>query len=1036
MGLGAVCVAARRLHPLAHRLGIAPTESYTRRVTETRKTVTIVFADVAGSTGLGERVDPETVRRVMERYFEEMRASLERHGGTVEKFIGDAVMAVFGIPATHEDDALRAVRAAAEMRERLAALNEELSVERGVTLAVRTGVNTGDVVAGDPEEGQAFATGDAVNVAARLEQAASPGEILIGRQTHELVRDAVRAEPVEPLELKGKAEPVEAWQLVDVLPHAPAFSRRIDAPFVGRERELATLRAAYERARDDGSCGLATVTGAPGIGKSRLVRELVGAVGSEPRVLVGRCLSYGEGITYWPLAEIVRQVAGSEPRSALSELFGADPDATLVTERILAAIGAADEAARTEEVFWATRLLLERLARERPLVVIVDDIHWAEPTLLDLIEYLVGFTRASVFVTCTARPELFDNRPDWPRAGTLELEALDDDESEALIDALLSESELPAEVRRRIGERAEGNPLFVEQMLALAGENGDGEIAIPATIQALLAARLDHLPAGERAVLVRGAVEGRLFHRGAVSALLPDDQRNDVPGRLMTLARKALVRPDESLFPGDDGFRFVHALVRDAAYEASPKELRAELHERFAEWLEQRAQRLAEVEEIVGYHLEESVRYRRALGEPTIELAVRSAARLAAAGKRAARRGDYTAASNLLSRARELLPRENDRRLDLALPLGEAQAEAGSLDAAERLFGESAAQAYEGGHEALAVVLEVELLRLRNQTDPAWSADEARRLAERALPILTAAGDDAGLARAWRLAASADWMQGKLRASKAASKRSLIHAKRADNPQLISDAFTGIGAPSWFGYDSISELIPFHEQIHAWARRSGYRATEAAMLFVKARIAFEQQRFDEAESLRRESFAIIDDLGLTMMRMGFSAQWSWGELRRQPADVEVRLRENYERLKALGETGFFSTLVADLALVLALRGALDEADQLVEESRQTGSGDDAGTQIGWRRSLALILARRGDLAEAEALAREAVGYAHLTEYAESTAEAHLALGDVLHRAGRPDEAARELERALSIYEQKEFVTSANAVRTELAEKHP
>jgi len=263
-------------------------------VAETRKTVTIVFADVTGSTALGEQTDPEVMRRIMERYFDEMRTVLEKHGGTVEKFIGDAVMAVFGIPTVHEDDALRAVRAATEMRDRLAALNEEFERERSITIAVRTGVNTGEVVAGDASSGQPFATGDAVNVAARLEQTAKPGEILLGPLTHELVQEAVRVDSVEPLELKGKAAAMDAWRLVEVLPEVPAFRRRLDAPFVGRGAELAILRTAFDRVRETGSAELVTIIGEPGIGKSRLVRELVASVADTARVVVGRCLSYGE----------------------------------------------------------------------------------------------------------------------------------------------------------------------------------------------------------------------------------------------------------------------------------------------------------------------------------------------------------------------------------------------------------------------------------------------------------------------------------------------------------------------------------------------------------------------------------------------------------------------------------------------------------------------------------------------------------------------------------------------------------------------
>jgi class 3 adenylate cyclase len=325
---------------------------------EGRKTVTVVFCDVAGSTSLGETIDPEALRRIMERYFEEARAALEAHGGTVEKFIGDAVMAVFGVPAVHEDDALRAVRAAAELRERLAALDERISV--------RTGVNTGDVVVGDPAAGHGFVSGDAVNVAARLEQAAQPGDILIGEVTYRLVRDAVRVEDLEPLSVKGKVGRVPAKRLLEVLPDVPAFTRRFDAPFVGRERQLSILSAALEQAAAEGTCRLVTIVAPPGVGKSRLAREFVASAQERSRIVVGRCLSYGEGITYWPLVEIVRQVAGNDTRPGLRAVLAAEEDGELVANLVAAAVGDSEIAARGEEIFWAVRRLFEALPKSVP----------------------------------------------------------------------------------------------------------------------------------------------------------------------------------------------------------------------------------------------------------------------------------------------------------------------------------------------------------------------------------------------------------------------------------------------------------------------------------------------------------------------------------------------------------------------------------------------------------------------------------------------------------------------------------------------
>jgi class 3 adenylate cyclase len=357
---------------------------------EVRKTVTIVFSDVTGSTALGERLDPEATRRLIQRYYDTMSAAVERHGGTVEKFIGDAVMAVFGIPTLHEDDALRAVRAAADMREALSALNDELERDFGVRIHARTGVNTGEVLAG---EGQTLAVGDAVNTAARLEQAAAPGEILLGDSTFRLVRDAVRAEDARPVTAKGKSDPLTAHRLLDVLAGAEAFTRRLDAPMIGRENELSQLSQAFERAVRERTPYLFTILGSAGIGKSRLVLEFLDRADGEATILLGRCLPYGEGITYWPLMEVLRRFD--------------DPEAEELLDRITR-----EGAGVAEEIAWATRTLLERSARERPVVLVLDDLHWAEPTFLDLVEHVADWSReAPMLLLTVARPELLDVRP-------------------------------------------------------------------------------------------------------------------------------------------------------------------------------------------------------------------------------------------------------------------------------------------------------------------------------------------------------------------------------------------------------------------------------------------------------------------------------------------------------------------------------------------------------------------------------------------------------------------------------------------------
>jgi class 3 adenylate cyclase/tetratricopeptide (TPR) repeat protein len=1004
---------------------------------EARKTVTIVFSDVSGSTALGEQLDAEAMRRVMERYFEEMRAALERHGGTVEKFIGDAVMAVFGIPTVHEDDALRAVRAASEMRDRLTALNEEFERERGVTIAVRTGVNTGEVVAGNTAEGQAFATGDAVNVAARLEQAAEPGEILLGPLTYELVRDAVRAEPAGPLALKGKADPLEAWRLLEALPDAPAFVRRLDAPFVGREREQAALRESFRRVRESDSCELVTIVGPPGVGKSRLARELVQEVAAESRVVVGRCLPYGEGITYWPLVEIIRQAAGSDTQRGLAELMADAVGGALAADRIGVAVGSVDAQAHSEEIFWAVRMLFEQLARERPLVVVLDDLQWAEPTLLDLVEYLVGFVTAPVLIVGTARPDLFDVRPSWslpsPRTATAVLEPLAADESAELVERLLAKTEVPEELRERILDTAEGNPLFVEQMLAHAREHGAGDLVVPPTILALLVARLDQLDPLERAVLERGAVEGRLFHRGAVSALLPEEDRDDVPALLLALARKEFLRPDRALFPQDDGYRFAHILVRDAAYEASPKELRAELHERFAAWLEGRADgRLAEVDELLGYHFEQSFRYLAELG--TIDdraraLAARAAARLAAAGKRALDRGDLHATRNLLGRAFSLSVTGDADRHDILADLVDAQFGLGDYGGAEALLasvrGESDPQlgAYAGLCEAY----------LRIQTDPEGSSERALEAAGTAIQLFEETTDDRGLARAWMLIGFVHWQRGELSRTREVDERALAAAVRAGDRRREAEADKTIGATFYFGALPIPEVLADIEERRERFRARGDLLSEAEALCPLAVCHASEGRFDEAWSLAERGESLLEELGNPVHGASFNSRAQIAYLAGDLTAAEEHYRRGVETLSRFGDRGFLSTQAANLARVLCDQRRMKEAQTFVELSREAGASDDVSTQAGWRSVQARILAERGERAEAERLANEAITLIARTEYLDAQAETLLDAGEAFANVGNRTAAEGAIAEAARLFEAKGIVVRAERARARLAE---
>ncbi len=781
---------------------------------DVRKVVTIVFADVTGSTALGERLDPEALRRVMGRYFDEMAAAIERHGGTVEKFIGDAVMAVFGIPRLHEDDAVRAVRAAIGMREALEALNLDLEREHGEGLAARIGVNTGEVVAGDPSAGQRLVTGDAVNVAARLEQAAAPGEILLGDPTYRLVKDAVEVEPVDALALKGKQQPVPAFRLIAVAADTAGHERHLDSPMVGRAKELSLLEHALERAVTDRTSHLFTLMGPAGVGKSRLVAEFLGGSVSEATVLRGRCLSYGEGITFFPLADVVHQAAGildsdlpAVARSKLDDVLGDAPDRDRVAGLVAGLFGWADPGA-TEDAFWAVRKLLEHLARDRPLVVVFDDIHWGEPTFLDLIEHLADWTRdAAVLLLCIARPELLEVRPGWGggkmNATSILLEPLAGDDASQLVDNLLGRADIPQVARDRILEAAEGNPLFVEEMLAMLIDDGllrfeDGawrsvedlaNVTVPPTIHLLLAARLDRLDADERAVIERGSVEGKVFHSGAVATLSQETARPNVRSRLLALARKELIRPDRPEFAGEDAFRFRHLLIRDAAYQAMPKEQRADLHERFAGWLAEAArERMAEYEEILGYHLEQAYRYREELGaadEAARGIATRAAEYLFASAVRADERNDLNAAKAFLERSVALSDGGLQGRS--LLLLAEVVQELGEYTAAHEIVLRARDVADAVGDRAL--FLRAELVRIITQ----GSVDSSQTIAK---------GPRGGGGRP---------RGGGSSGRRGAARPSDLHPRGA---VLLPRSHEGRGRdarrPDRAGFDDVSEVAPLH----------------------------------------------------------------------------------------------------------------------------------------------------------------------------------------------------------------------------------
>jgi class 3 adenylate cyclase/tetratricopeptide (TPR) repeat protein len=841
-----------------------------------RKTVTVVFCDLVGSTPLGEATDPEVLRELMGRYHAELRSILERHGGTVEKFVGDAAMAVFGLPQVHEDDALRAVRAAVEMRDAVGELG----------LEVRIGVNTGEVVAGT---GETLVTGDAVNVAARLEQAAEAGEVLLlGAATERLVRDAIRAEAVAPLTLKGKSEPVPAFRVLELLDDVPAFTRVLETPFVGRADEIGQLERALTAAVEERSPQLVTVVGPPGIGKSRLAREVLER--ARTRVVVGRCLSYGEGITYWPLTEIASQIG--DVRAAL----GDTGDAELAALRIGVALGTVETIASPEEIAWGFRKLFEALARTKPVIVVFDDIHWAEPALLDLIEYVTTFSQdVPLFVLCTARPELFELRPAWtapkPNSTVLTLEPLAGADSEALVAGL---GDVSDEARERIVEAAEGNPLFVEQLVAMQAETTDGELEVPPTLNALLSARIDRLGDEERAVVERGSVEGRLFHRGAVAELLPEPQRPAVGSHLLTLIRKELIRPDRAALPGDDGFRFGHILIRDAAYEALPKRQRAALHERYADWLASKLDDDAP-DEIVGYHLEQAYHYGVELGGGDPGLGERAALRLASAARAARTREDLAAAINLLRRAVALVP-DGHLRPGLLAELGTALMQTGDYSDINEVLEEAEALARASENAHVEWLARVELAFLRIRREPEGAADLAVREGEAAIAAREPAADHEVLAKAWKLIADAHLLRSEARQESEALERGLEHARQAGDLTLEVELVIRSVPPILFGSVPVAEAMVSADRI--LARLGDVPAVQGFGLHVRGHLQARIGQYEEA----REA---IDQWRIRFRELGQEMQFartavcvwdvcSWAE---DWAGGEQALREAYERLE-------------------------------------------------------------------------------------------------------------------------------------------
>jgi len=881
--------------------------------------------------------DPETNRRVVEACAAAARLAVERHGGSVRQLLGEEVIAFFGLAAVHEDDALRATRAAVEVREAFAKLGAP----------ARIGLAAGDVLAGGDG---APLPGAALRQARRLKDRAGPGTVLLAPAVLQLVGSSVDAVPA-----------ADAFRLLRL---EPSGARpRSEAAFVGRAAELARLDDVVSEAESSGHSCRVVLVGDPGVGKSRLAREAARSLAGRIRVLTGRCAAYGEDARYAPLAEVLRGALGR-----------GDP----VPDELAPLLETGAPTAPSTNVFRAVRLVLEAAA---PALIVLDDVQWAAPMLLDLVEYLVAWGgELPVALLCVARPELLEARRSW-EADALILEPLGGDDAGALVRLLAPDED--AATLEGVLRAAQGNPLFLEQLVAFGGETRE----LPPTLERLLASRLDRLPAEEREVLCNAAVIGPEFGRNAIEWLVPAAVQPSVPSRLASLVRQRFLRP-----AAEDDFAFRHALIRDAAYASLPKGSRARLHESLAG-------RLTAADDVIGFHFERAHDYFTELGVDRDDLARGAAAHLGDAGIAAFRRSDLAETVQLLSRAVRLLPEQDPSRLTLACELGTALKSRGEMARAEELLGVTAETAADAGFDGLAKRAQIELVwprMLRGE-----SVADGVRFVESVLADLEHDADDRSRERAWlALAALRGPLQGRHAASTVAAEQALHFAGRSGFSR--GAPLSMLAANACDGPTPVDTAIDRCEQLLRAAETD--RAAEVGVLEALAHLL--AMRGDAAESRSRLSIArslhvefgfgggLIRDLPLITAEVDVLAG--------DDAAAEAILRDTLARLEQEGDRAWSSTVGARLAEVLVDVGRDEEALALCRRAAELASPEDTRAQASRRRAQARALT---DVREAEALGRQAIALLDGTDEVNEQARAYAALADVLRRAGRAAEAA-------------------------------
>jgi class 3 adenylate cyclase/tetratricopeptide (TPR) repeat protein len=1011
-----------------------------------RTTVTLLFGDLVGSTELGSRLDPEVLRGVLSSYWDVARAAVERHGGTVEKFIGDAVVAVFGIPVVREDDAIRSVRAAVDLLAAVDDLNAGLRERLDVELAVRVGLNTGEVMIADATGDVALMAGDAANVGARLEQAAGPGEVLIGASTYALAKDHIDVDELPALTAKGKAEPLIAYRLRRVHPSSePMRRRRFSGPLVGRRRALLQARMAYDTAVEERACALLTVVGSPGVGKSRLVEELLAQVRGEAHVLAGRCLSYGDGITYWPVAEMIQPIVDGA-RGWPASLSGVE-HAEEIASGLDTMLGRSTLAG-SAQMAWAFRRLLESLARDRPVVVVVDDVQWAEPPLLDLLDHVTDLSRdAPILIVCMARPEFLQTRSGWGagrrHVTTTVLAPLTENDSAALAEGLLGRG-LDPQLLHRITAAAEGIPLYVEELVASFADQGRlkldeaghwraigdlGDIAVPPTVQALLAARLDRLPPEQRDVVDAAAVIGQTFYPDAVTLWTGGDA-DGTSDAISALVRADLVRPVDSDVPGHDAYAFAHLLVRDAAYDAMPKARRADAHLAFAGWLEAtNASRVSP--ELVASHLERCCAYRAELGDPDLELADRTARRLVTCAERARALSDVSGAQGLLVAAAALVPFDSATGVAVTLARAEVSSAAGDFALAADLADRAARVASERGLESAAWRARLLAPWIAQLTDPDHDIEAAVAFTDLAIDALSTLGDDAALAQAYELLCYQQSSRGRLLDLGVWGREGLAAAARTRNLDLVARLM----ARRMHVFLLSCGTLPEEQQAVAELVAEFGDEPSLAPDLERYRMLLRchQGQLGEFVDYARTRAALVLEQGnvvgaFILHDQASNSLYDAGELMAAAESFAYAVG----LLEGVGETAYRSTQLADLGIAFARLGRESEAWSALDESRRLSQSGDAVNPILYAMAEGLLLARRGEGTRSEERFEQGLLLLRATDFAMCTRDLWLARSEAREVLGDPEDALRCAREALEVAAHQGFVPALRAVRERVA----